>query len=322
MQVSSAQSSTVGISEMSDVDRPKPQPMAMSRYLRLHSGGGRWLVDSAGRAQLLLGAGIDRGAFGCVMEAWDCDTRKKVAVKEIARRSTSTDPSALREYRLGSSLNHPGIVHFLYCCTTNRSVLLVMELLEGHSLCEILQVCGGLAVRDSLDITQQLIAAISYLHERHLVHRDVKTRNVMVGTNLNFVKLIDFGMAERVVDGRIETVPGTGIINMCHAPEIILASRHSYSVDVFGLGTVFYSCLTGYSPFAMGCTTYAQARTAYAAGPDETHQQWKSLTQSMQHLLRSCLHSRPEFRPSLETLKQSISRLPASSSDDVGTTKR
>src|SRR5512136_692193 len=143
---------------------------------------------------------LGAGGMGEVFRARDHDLQRDVAIKFLPERFAS-DPDRLarfaQEARAASSLNHPNIVTIHEIGETSGLPYIVMELVEGHTLRELLLAQDGrpLPLRRLLDIGGQAAEGLAKAHAAGIVHRDLKPENVMVTAD-GFVKILDFGLAK------------------------------------------------------------------------------------------------------------------------------
>ena len=200
--------------------------------------------------------------MGEVWRARDTRLGRVVALKFLPEAFTE-DPERLarfeREAQVLASLNHPNIavVHGLEESGGNRA--LVMELVEGPTLAERL-VSSGLSLRESLDITRQVVAALQEAHEKGIIHRDLKPQNVMFSKD-GRVKVLDFGLAKLTPPaGAVEegttvagpsTVPGVVLGTVGYmAPEQVRGEGVDERSDLFAVGCLLYEMLTGKRAFS------------------------------------------------------------------------
>ncbi len=173
-----------------------------------------------------------------------------------------------------ASLNHPGIAtlysfeeipgssSFFFVSPTRH--VLVMELVEGKTLHAALAK-GPLPVAEALPIAIQIVDALAEAHRAGILHRDVKSGNVML-TSRGQVKVLDFGLAKRLESGTASgaagpelTREGTTMGTLSYmSPEQLLGKPVDARSDLFSFGVVLYEMLTGRLPF-QGSTTVAVA---------------------------------------------------------------
>ncbi len=194
---------------------------------------------------------LGRGGMGRVYLAQDELTARQAALKVLAAE-LSQEAGFLhrfqREIDALSQLDHPGIVRFYESGHENAQYFYAMEYIEGQSLDEILLTNGPLPWREVLDIAQQICPALRHVHDHGIIHRDIKPPNIM-RTHQGKVKLTDFGIA-KVFASQHLTATG-GIVGTAEflSPEQAAGKPVSKRSDLYSLGIVLYTLLTGRTPF-------------------------------------------------------------------------
>ena len=205
-------------------------------------------------------AKIGEGGMGVVYRAYDEVLHRDVAVK-VVNKDTRLDSSAgqrlLQEARSSSALAHPNICTIHEVGETDGEFYIVMELVEGKSL-HAMSADTGLPPDSVLRYGVQIASALARAHDRGIVHRDLKTANIVV-TSDGLVKVLDFGLAKQVGGGIFEattrsfaslqdasSVSGT-LPYM--APEILRGDAADYRSDLWALGVVLYEAASGRLPF-------------------------------------------------------------------------
>ena len=200
---------------------------------------------------------IDRlageGGMGKVYRAHDLASGRWVAVKQLQGKGSAEDAERLiREARLLAALRHPGIVSYIdHGLTADGAPYLTTEWLEGEDLEHRLK-RGPLTVEGTLLLLAQIAEPLAQAHGHGIIHRDLKPSNLfLVDGQLDRVKILDFGIARRLVGATRHT--RTGLI--VGTPEYMSPEQarglHELApaVDVFALGCLVYECLTGRPPF-------------------------------------------------------------------------
>lgn len=209
-----------------------------------------------------IGSVIGSGGVATVYRATHVWTEREVAVKVLDPSVPHFDhlrSAFLREARATVQLSHPNVVDVLDMGDEDwATAYMVMELLEGPTLRDVLLERGSLTEIETLAILLPLIDALEKAHALGIVHRDFKPENVMlIQDSRGFVapKLIDFGVAEVLQNVREESLRNEGSIIMgtpqYMSPEQAQDQRALIGphTDVWGVGVVWYECLTGQTPF-------------------------------------------------------------------------
>jgi len=188
-------------------------------------------------------APISSGAMGAVYRARHLGSGNEVALKRMLE-SAGTRRFEI-EARLLATLDHPRVVRVLDHFEEDGDHFLVMELVDGPSLAQVLSERGspGLPVREAVDYTRQACEALAYVHEQHVIHRDVKPDNLILGRE--GVVLVDFGIAREPRAG----ADGTAAVGTpgFMAPEVIGGAVSPRS-DVFGVAATLWTLLAGEPP--------------------------------------------------------------------------
>lgn len=194
--------------------------------------------------------------MGEVWKAHDEVLNREVAVKVI--RAHLAEDETIRERlrteaQLAGSLHHPGIVDVYdygeHVEDDGRTTpFLVMPLVDGVSLAAMLKSRVALPVGETMAIVSEMAGALDTAHTAGIVHRDLKPANVMLTTS-GRVMILDFGIA-RSIDGDSLTQTGALIGTADYlSPEQAAGRQATYASDLYALGVVTYTCLTGVPPF-------------------------------------------------------------------------
>lgn len=200
---------------------------------------------------------LGAGGMGEIFESYDTDLQRTVAIKVLASKhieDESMKQRFLREAQMASQLNHPNIatIHEIGEATGNPYI--VMEYVEGQTVAERLA-RGPLAIDEIVDIGVQSAEALAEAHERGVVHRDIKTSNIMI-TPRGKVKVLDFGLAKPlpVLNRRSKsrlTESGVllGTVSYMSPEQATGQGEVTHLTDIFSLGVVLYEMITGRLPF-------------------------------------------------------------------------
>src|SRR3954452_18380646 len=217
---------------------------------------GERLLDGRYRPGERLGG----GAVADVFKAVDERLQRPVAIKVFRGDAAQQLQRHDAEMRTLAALDHPSLVTVFDAGTDGESQqpYLVMQLVEGPTLAQELR-AGRLTADRSARYGAALADALAYVHERGLVHRDVKPANVLISED-GRVHLADFGIA-RLVDAAHETRTGDVLGTPAYfAPEQVAGETVGPAADVYALGVVLYECVTGRRPFEGTAVEVALAR--------------------------------------------------------------
>ncbi|MEZ4429225.1 MAG: protein kinase [Nannocystaceae bacterium] len=196
---------------------------------------------------------VGDGGMGTIYRAHDLQEGDAVAFKVLHEAGSAADARRFaREAQILAELSDPAIVrHVAHGRIGDGPMYLAMEWLAGEDLSARLR-RGPLSLADALALVRRVSAALALAHARGVVHRDIKPSNlVVVGGELEALKVVDFGIARRVVESSSLTRTGVALGTPHYmAPEQVRgASTVGPACDVFALGVVLYEALSGRPPF-------------------------------------------------------------------------
>jgi serine/threonine-protein kinase len=244
---------------------------------------------------------LGAGGMGEVYRAHDEQLDRTVAIKLLPATSFD-DPEArqrlVREARSAAALNHPHICTVYQVGEADGRTFIAMELVEGETLSARLD-HGPLRPDQVVRYGLQLADALSHAHDRGIVHRDLKSANVVV-TPEGRVKVLDFGLAKRLTTSDLTTQfdatvakPGTIVGTLAYmAPEQLRAQPATAASDVWALGAVLYEMSQGARPFK-GQTPFEVSAAILNDAPAPLS---PSVPASLQAVIRKCLEKEPGER--------------------------
>ncbi len=197
---------------------------------------------------------LGRGAMAYVYKAYDPEIDRFLAVK-VLREELANDEDYrsgfIHEAKLAGQLAHPGIVTVYDVGVADDKPYIAMELLDGIPMDELLKKRTRLPTNFVISILVQLTRALHYAHKQGVIHRDIKPGNIICLADNKTVKLTDFGIAQldeslASVGKTQEKVLGTPEYM---APEQVLGQKLDARSDLYSLGTLLHTMLTGLTPF-------------------------------------------------------------------------
>jgi serine/threonine protein kinase len=198
--------------------------------------------------------------MGVVYRAYDEVLHRDVALKVVKkddRLDASARQSLLDEARASSSLAHPNICTIYEVGETDGDLYIAMELVEGKSL-QAMSAGIGLPPESVVRYGIQIASALARAHDRGIIHRDLKTANIVVTTD-GLAKVLDFGLAKQLGSGPSEN-PTRSLATLENAssvsgtlsymaPELLRGEAPDYRNDLWSLGVVLYEAASGRLPF-------------------------------------------------------------------------
>lgn len=273
------------------------------------------VLDGSG---LQLGPLLGSGAFGAVYRArWDgADVAAKVVL----------DPEAASELRkeadVLSRISHPHVVCFIGVCQLpSGHCAIVQELMHGGSLYALLHGSDGgdvrpLGPREATRLGENVASAVAYLHSSKLVHRDLKSPNVLLDAARRSAKVCDFSLAKWKERTMLSTAHGGQAGTPAYmAPEIFTAGSVSESCDAFSFGVVLWEMLSGEIPWK---SAHTPLQIVYAVGVQKLRLPLPSdCPPPLAELIRECWAEAPSQRPPFSAIVERLrDLLPGAPAED------
>ncbi len=262
---------------------------------------------------------IGRGGMAEVWRATDKRLGRAVAIKRL-RVDLATDPTFQarfrREAQAAAGLNHPNIVSVydtgeeIDTATGVTVPFIVMELVDGHTLKDVLRDDRRILPERALEFTQGVLDALSYSHRAGIIHRDIKPANVML-TPTGTVKVMDFGIARAVADTSATMTQTAAVIGTAQylSPEQARGETVDARSDVYSSGCLLYELLVGRPPF-VGDSPVSVAYQHVREVPTPPSTLDPEITQSMDAVVMKALAKDPADRyQSAREMHDDIARL-------------
>ena len=255
---------------------------------------------------------IGEGGMGEVYRAVHNKIGRVAAVKVLSQTSRSPEfvERFLNEARIQASLQHPNIATLYDFLEFDGQPCIIMEFVEGQTLTEFVSARGALHLSQALPIFRAVVEALAYVHDRGIIHRDIKSNNIKI-TPSGQVKLLDFGIAKCGSSPSL-TVAGGFVGTLQYvSPELFTGGIADSRSDVWALGVLLYEMVTGRLPF--DATTigglYEQINRAAYTPPSSVI---ANLPREIEAIIARCLRRNPAERyQTAGQLLQDVCRLQA-----------
>jgi len=244
---------------------------------------------------------LGEGAYAEVFLATNAETGEKVAIKRVQKLSkddlwTKRKGAQKEEIKLLMLVNHPKIIKLVEFFETRDKLYMVQEYCAGGNLSDMLRrekKEGGLSEKRAKNIFIQLLQAVKYLHSLNIVHRDIKSENVLLKERItDDVRLLDFGLSRLMPRAEL-LMTSVGTLDY-KAPEVCLRKPYGAACDCWSLGVVLYELLSGELPCLF---TSEESVVAYANdGVSFSGSKWNYISESAKDLIRNLLVLEPEKR--------------------------
>ncbi|PPQ95908.1 hypothetical protein CVT26_016131 [Gymnopilus dilepis] len=196
---------------------------------------------------------LGEGEFGKVKLGLHSQWGEEVAVKLIRRGNVDSSlrmSKVEREIEVLKTLKHPNIVRLYDVIETDKYIGIILEYASGGELFDHILAHRYLRERDAAKLFSQLISGVWYIHQKKIVHRDLKLENLLLDRQRNVI-ITDFGFANRF-EHKADDLMQTSCGSPCYAAPELVISEGLYvgsAVDIWSCGVILYAMLAGYLPF-------------------------------------------------------------------------
>jgi eukaryotic-like serine/threonine-protein kinase len=248
---------------------------------------------------------IGRGGMGEIFRAEDPSLQRDVALKFITREHADEGARLriMREARAAAGLSHPFVCTVHEVLEVGNQPVIVMELVVGETLHERLK-RGPPAPDETRRIAGEILEALAAAHERGIIHRDIKSSNIMLTAD-GHVKVMDFGLAttdaESDSDATVERLTAAGALSgtITHlAPEILRGGMAGVSSDLYAVGVTLYEMCAGRLPFVAPTSAALIGDVLYGAPPLPPSRHRPAAPPALDQFVMSLIERDPACRPS------------------------
>ncbi|XP_055541768.1 ovarian-specific serine/threonine-protein kinase Lok isoform X2 [Wyeomyia smithii] len=265
------------------------------------------------RQTYYVGHELGSGACGTVYlihnaitcEAFAMKLVKKNLLNECSKPTILNEPQRImNEVKIMKSLKHPCVIKMHDIVNTPESVYMVLEYMKGGDLLSRIIRNKRLQEKTAKIFFLQMCHAVKYLHEKGITHRDLKPDNILLEKEdeITLLKVSDFGLSKFVEqDSVMRTICGTILFV---APEVLATGgigSYTKKVDIWSLGVVLFTMLSGKMPFSdsYGTPAVEQIKRARFNFSDES---WKPISSAAKNLIYKILTVDPKNRPTLDEI--------------------
>ena len=236
---------------------------------------------------------VARGGMGIVYKARDTVLGRVVAYKILGENLRDNETAVkyfLREARAAAALSHPNIVTIFDAGEQEGEYYMAMEFVEGTTLKQVIKRRGALPEEQVRFIAVHCCRALAYAHSKGIVHRDIKSGNVMI-TREKALKIMDFGLAKFMREYQKEHTQQVGT-PFYMSPEQIIGKGIDFRSDLYSVGCTIFECATGRVPFKKGDLTYHHVHTK----PPDPKVLYPDLNVGLRDIILKLLEKKPENR--------------------------
>lgn len=274
----------------------------------------------------IIEAKIGKGGFGITYKAIQNGLNRVVCIKEYfpagkCTRATKKNTvfvqgtseqvfekyrqAFVREAKMLATLHHPNIVEVLDVFDENNTSYMVMTFVKGKSLQQIVEVRGKLPYPETVNYIAQITNAVGYIHDHHILHRDIKPDNIMITADFKAI-LIDFGSAREFEQDKTQV--HTSMLTHGYAPteQYTANSRKGSYTDIYAIGATFYFVLTGQVPMESAARLTEQMPSPKDLVPEIPEEANRTILKAMQLKAENRHQTVHEFMDDIRNVKPSV----------------
>ena len=244
---------------------------------------------------------LGQGGMGIVYLAQDTKLDRQVAIKSLPQQIATNSDERKRfelEAKATAALNHPNIATVYSIENIEDEMYIIMEYIEGQELKEVVKKADTALNKDELlkilDMAVQLISGLHAAHTKDIIHRDIKTSNIML-TSDGQIKIMDFGLAKVTGGPDITKEQSTLGTTAYMSPEQTKGEQTDHRTDIWSFGVVLYEILTGQKPFK-GDYDQAIIYSILNEDPVSVSSIQNGISAELEQVVNKCLAKNPDER--------------------------
>uniref|UniRef100_A0A0E0B5Z4 non-specific serine/threonine protein kinase n=1 Tax=Oryza glumipatula TaxID=40148 RepID=A0A0E0B5Z4_9ORYZ len=264
-------------------------------------GASEWEIDVK---LLKFGNKVASGSYGDLYRGTYCSQDVAIKVLKPERINADMQREFAQEVYIMRKVRHKNVVQFIGACTKPPNLCIVTEYMSGGSVYDYLHKHKGVFKLPALlGVVMDVSKGMSYLHQNNIIHRDLKTANLLMDEN-GTVKVADFGVARVKAQSGVMTAE-TGTYRWM-APEVIEHKPYDHKADVFSFGILMWELLTGKIPYEY-LTPLQAAVGVVQKGLRPTIP--KNAHAKLSELLQKCWQQEPAERPDFSEILETLQRI-------------
>lgn len=252
---------------------------------------------------------LGEGGMGKVFKAYDTMDKKTVAVKVLNQdieQSVDGIRRFIKEAEVGRKLNHPNIVKIFDAGRIEKVRYLTMEFVEGITLKNHIREKNKLESAEAIFITKQILEGLKIIHQNDIIHRDIKSDNIMIQQN-GYLKIMDFGLAR--TKGLTTIVNREQLVGTLAymSPEQTIGKSVDFRSDIYSVGIIMYEMIYGVPPFHGNNEMELIMAIHNESPPYLSDEHAEGQLKFMNALIAKCLEKEPDKRyPSCEEILKAL----------------
>eukprot|EP01100_Stratorugosa_tubuloviscum_P007669 TRINITY_DN316_c0_g2_i1.p1 TRINITY_DN316_c0_g2~~TRINITY_DN316_c0_g2_i1.p1 ORF type:complete len:655 (-),score=405.89 TRINITY_DN316_c0_g2_i1:137-2101(-) len=243
---------------------------------------------------------VGQGTSGSVFVASDSRSKQQVAIKQMILDQQPNPQVVINEILLMRDCQHPAIVNFIDSYLVSGTLWVIMEFMDGCDLTAVIEACAPFTEPEIATICRECIAGLEHLHVKDIIHRDIKSDNIMCKMD-GRVKLTDFGFGAQLSPDqeKRKTMVGTPY---WMAPEVIKGEYYDQKVDIWSTGIMALEMIDGEPPYMDQAPLRALFLIVSRGRPD--FKNGPSMTPEFKDFVEKCTIISPAERPTSTELLQ------------------